>query len=303
MINTLKLGKLEYKHDERDLKFRDYVTVLPTPPVTFGHENLITNYGMLGNDQYGDCVIAGSCHETMLWTLEGSTEALFTDTLAISQYHTICGAGDNGCDVRTVLDYRQKTGLIDSTKNVHKIGAYVALDQTNINEIKEAIYIFNAIGIGINFPASAMDQFNAGQPWTVVKGSKIEGGHYIPILGYDADYLYVITWGQIQKMDYNFFKTYCDEAWAILSTEMLNNSGLTPEGFNNTQLNADLTAITGVSPSPSPTPVPSPTPTPTPVPPIVDIPTALKNLALAYKQTSITKAKPYIKLAQGNLGG
>ena len=290
---NFKLGKREFVEDKRDLKFRDYVTVLPTPPVTFGHENLITNYGMLGNDQYGDCVIAGSCHETMLWTLEGSTEALFTDTLAISQYHTICGAGDNGCDVRTVLDYRQKTGLIDSTKNVHKIGAYVALDQTNINEIKEAIYIFNAIGIGINFPASAMDQFNAGQPWTVVKGSKIEGGHYIPILGYDADYLYVITWGQIQKMDYNFFKTYCDEAWAILSTEMLNNSGLTPEGFNNTQLNADLTAITGVSPSPSPTPVP----------PIVDIPTALKNLALAYKQTSITKAKPYIKLAQGNLGG
>ena len=255
--------------DKRDLKFRDYVTVLPTPPVTFGHENLITNYGMLGNDQYGDCVIAGSCHETMLWTLEGSTEALFTDTLAISQYHTICGAGDNGCDVRTVLDYRQKTGLIDSTKNVHKIGAYVALDQTNINEIKEAIYIFNAIGIGINFPASAMDQFNAGQPWTVVKGSKIEGGHYIPILGYDGTYFYCITWGQIQKMDYNFFKTYCDESWAILSTEMLNNNGLTPEGFNNTQLQADLTAITGQpSPSPTPTPTPTPTPSPTPIPPI-----------------------------------
>jgi hypothetical protein len=299
-----KTGKREFKEDKRDLKFKDYATVLPTPPVTFGHQNIVPSYGMLGNDQYGDCVIAGSMHETMLWTMEGSTEALFTDSGAISQYNSICGAGDQGCDVRTVLGYRQKTGLTDSGSKKHKIGAYVALDQTNINEIQEAIYIFNAIGIGIQFPDYAMTQFDNGKPWEIQSGGTIEGGHYVPILGYDGAYFYCITWGQIQKMSYAFFKKYCDEAWCILSTEMLNNNGLTPEGFNNTQLNADLQAITG-QPSPTPQPTPTPTPSPTPVPNsgvITELKQAVTFLNLS-SSINAKKALPLVKKAITDLGG
>jgi len=260
----IKLGKKEYKPDKRDLKFRDYVTVLPTPPKQFGHYTLVNDWSMLGNNAYGDCVIAGGMHETMLWTKEGSIEVEFDENQAITQYHTICGSGDPGCDVRSVLGYRQKTGFYDVNKKYHKIGAYVALDQSNLNEIMEATYIFNAIGIGFEFPDYAMTQFDNGQPWEVESGGTIEGGHYVCVVGYDGEYFYVVTWGAIQKMSYDFFTKYVDESWALLSTEMLNNAGLTPEGFNNAQLAADLAAITG---QPIPTPVdPTPTP-PTPEPP------------------------------------
>jgi hypothetical protein len=39
---------------------------------------------------------------------------------------------------------------------------------------------FGAAGLGVKFPTSAMKQFKAGKPFTVVK-SGIEGGHYMPV--------------------------------------------------------------------------------------------------------------------------
>ena len=256
----MKLGKKPFIEDKRDLIFKNYTiaTVLPSRPKVFGHQSLISNWGMLGNDTVGDCVVAGSCHETMLWTAEGGNPAAFTDANAISDYSAITGYNpndpntDQGTVVREALLYRKKTGIIDSKYLRHKTGAFLQLDQNNIDEILEAIYLFNAIGIGILFPQSAMTQFNSGQPWTVVKGSRIEGGHYVSCIGYDSDYIYCVTWGKIQKMDYNFFATYCDEAWAILSQEFLNGQGVSPEGFNLAQLQADLNAITN-SPIPNPT--------------------------------------------------
>lgn len=255
----MKLGKKPFIEDKRDLLFKNYTdaTVLPTRPKTFGHYNLVSDWGVLGNDSVGDCTCAGADHETMLWTLEGGNPAAFTPQNTIADYSAITGYipsdpnTDQGAFVRDVLLYRQKTGMIDTNSKRHKIGAFLALDQKDMNEVLEATYLFNAVGIGILFPQSAMEQFYANQPWTVIKGSRIEGGHYVPIFGYDPGYIYCVTWGKIQKMDYNFFKTYCDEAWAILSQEFLNGQGLSPEGFNLEQLQADLNAITD-SPIPEP---------------------------------------------------
>ncbi|WP_407308123.1 hypothetical protein [Desulfosporosinus sp. SB140] len=255
----MKLGKRPYIPSEKDLLYRNYRgTTLPPIPASFGHQSLVSDWGMLGNDTVGDCVIAGSDHEAMLWTAEGSTEASFTVSNAISDYSAITGYNpndpntDQGTDVRTALQYRQKTGTIDVSGKRHKIAAYLLLDQSNLlNELLESAYLFSAVGIGINFPDSAMDQFNNGQPWSVVRGSQIEGGHYIPVVGYDGSYIYCVTWGQVQKMTVDFLTTYCEEAWAILSQEFINGKGVSPEGFNLAQLQADLAAITG-------TPIPAP---------------------------------------------
>lgn len=48
--------------------------------------------------------------------------------------------------------------------------------------------------------------------------------------------------GRIQQMTVQFYKTYCEEAWAILSPEML-KSGVSIEGFNLAQLQADIKAL------------------------------------------------------------
>ncbi|SPF51234.1 hypothetical protein SBF1_50118 [Candidatus Desulfosporosinus infrequens] len=254
----MKLGKKPFKPSHKDLLYKNYRgTALPPIPATFGHQALVSNYGMLANDTLGDCVIAGSDHAVELWTAEGSKQAQFTDANAIADYSAITGYNpndpnsDQGTDIRTALEYMRTTGMIDANGIRHKIGAYLALDQTNFNEILEAAFLLSDVKLGIQVPSTAQDQFSAGQPWTVVPGATIEGGHDVEFDGWDGTWISVITWGAVQKMSKEFFETYCDEAWAQLSTEMLNGQGLSLEGFNLTQLQADLAALTSVTPAPA----------------------------------------------------
>ena len=248
------LGKLPANHKTAPkLKFSDYFKgSLPTPPATFGHAGLIgaSAWGMLGNDTLGDCVIAGACHETMMFTAEGSgTAAGFTTAAAVAIYSAITGYNpkdpnsDQGTDMNAAAAYRFKTGIKDGAGKVHKIGAYLSLTVGDIEEHLTAAYLFSAVGVGIQFPASAMTQFNAGEPWTVVRGSAIEGGHYVPLVAVNGN-LDIVTWGKLQQMTAAFFKKYNDQSIVYLSAEILNGEQESPEGFNLAQLQADLKDLT-----------------------------------------------------------
>jgi hypothetical protein len=244
----LKLGKTPARKEAIKLKFADYSATLPTPPATAGHKDLLSklNIGMLGNDQYGDCVWAGAAHETMLWNEEARAAVLFDNKSVLSDYAAVTGFKptdpntDQGTDMQVAAKYRQNTGVLDVNGKRHKVGAYLAINGTK--EIKQAIYLFGAVGIGINFPDSAMAQFKAGKDWTVVKGAQLEGGHYIPGITYDAKFVYIITWGKVVRASWAFIRKYMDEGVVYLSEEML-TGGKSLEGFNLAQLRADLAAI------------------------------------------------------------
>lgn len=247
----MKLGKAPATHDARDLKFAAYRTslaTLPTLPHEFGHEASVPEWGMLGNDAAGDCVFAGAAHEHMLWNAARGWAAPWTEACALMDYSAVTGydpndpVTDQGTNVRLVLNYRRKTGVIDANGLRHKIAAYVALEPGHVRHVEEAAYLFEAVGIGIQFPDTAMDQFNAGKPWTVKRGAKIDGGHYVPIVGIRDGHLLCVTWGRLQAMSLHFFARYCDEAFAMLSLDMLAN-GVSPDGFDLAALRADLAAV------------------------------------------------------------
>ncbi len=252
----LRLGKQPATDDTRDLLFTKYVdaTQIPPAPAEFGHETLFPpkGWGMLGNDEWGDCAWAGPAHETMLLSTEGAHPATFTTANVLSDYAAGTGfnpsAGppgsnptDQGSNVRDVLQYRRKTGIIDEGKKRHKIGAFVKLEPKNLNQIYQALYLFQAVGIGLEFPRSAMEQFNEGKPWSVVEGAQIEGGHYVCCVAKHQD-IDIVTWGALQQMTVPFFEKYCDEAWAYISTEDL-QKGKDPDGFKLSQLKEDLAKL------------------------------------------------------------
>lgn len=253
----MRLGKQPATHDPQDLCFAHYRTVsaLRDAPVGYGHQGLVkAPWGMLGNDEWGDCAWAGPAHEHMLTSAAAGRQVSFTTEAVLAAYSAGTGfnpaAGpsgsnptDQGSNVRSVLKYRQKTGLVDAAVAVHKIGAYVALEPGNWDELLQALYLFESVGIGIEFPSSAMAQFDQGKPWSVVGGARVEGGHYIPVVGrpLTSDGL-CVTWGATQRFTKGFYSKYSDEAWAILSPEML-ASGRSLEGFDLTQLTADLAAL------------------------------------------------------------
>jgi hypothetical protein len=252
----LRLGKNPATDDARDLLFTKYVeaTQIPPAPAEFGHEKLFApkGWGMLGNDEWGDCAWAGPAHETMLLSAESGHPATFTAADVLGDYSAGTGfkpnAGppghnptDQGSNVRDVLQYRRKTGIVDAAAKRHKIGAFVKLEPKNLTQIYQAMYLFQVVGIGLEFPGSAMEQFNEGKPWSVVDGAKVEGGHYVCCVAKRAN-VDIVTWGALQQMTVPFFEKYCDEAWAYLSTEDLQQEK-DPEGFKLSQLKEDLAKL------------------------------------------------------------
>lgn len=257
-----------------------------TPPASVDYSAL-PNIGMLGNDQYGDCVFAANGHVVEQQTYVGQgNEVTVSTAQALAEYSKVTGfnpndpSTDNGAEVQQGLDDLRKNGL-----NGHKIAAFAQLNVTDMNSVKLAVSEFGAVDIGFNFPASAMTQFNNGQPWDVVSGSQIEGGHCVLVVGYDATYLYVYTWGAVQKMTYAFWNKYVEEAWALIDQDWVNAaSGKDVQGVDLGSFGAQFAALTG-QPNPFPNPSPNPTPSPTPVPSPTPGPDAAeKSLASAFHQ-------------------
>lgn len=246
-----KLGKKPFTPSPKDFKLKSFALAFPQAPTSkFGFGTLYTNWGMLGNDQYGDCVFAGADHETMLWNKLAKHETSFTASNALADYSVVTGFDihnpdtDQGAVVRDVMNYRRTTGMADSKGVRHKIDAFVSIDAGNWDLMLACVFIFGVVGIGFDFPESASDQFNDGKPWDVVSGSTIEGGHYVPIVGSmaPATEATCITWGQRQRLTKAFYQKYNDEAWVPLTRESL-LPATNVRHINWDELNTDLNAL------------------------------------------------------------
>ena len=248
-----KLGKLPARPGAISLRMADYVDLsrFPTPPSEFGHDALVNGaWGILGNDKHGNCVVAGGAHETMLWNSEAGRQVDFTDGSVLSDYSAVTGFDparpdtDQGTDMQVAAKYRQDVGLLDAAGKRHKVGAYLSIEAGNVDEHIVAAYLFGAVGVGILFPSTAMAQFEARHPWSVVAGSRVEGGHYVPAVARRGDMFVFVSWGAEQPATDEFFRTENDESVAYVSEEML-TGGMSPEGFDLEHLNADLAALNG----------------------------------------------------------
>ncbi len=247
----LKLGKGIARHDPRTLLLASYVTqALPAPPASCDLTAKVkAPWGMMDNDQLGDCTCAAAGHLIMEWTANaGKKMVVPTDKQivaaysAVTGYNPTTGANDNGAVEIDVLNYWRQTGIAG-----HKIGAYVALEPANHNHVMDAVYVFEGCYIGVQLPNSAQAQTQNHQPWSVPPGGPTGdgkpgswGGHAIPVVAYDSRGVTVVTWGALQTMTWTFWEAYCDEAYAILSPDYLNAKHQAPQGFSLAQLQEDL---------------------------------------------------------------
>jgi len=247
----MKLGKKPARPDAVKFKFRAYFDMpnLPTPPMAFGHYQAVQHWGMFGNDKFGDCVWAGAAHETMLWHSEVGTSVQFDDKSVLANYTAVTGFNpsdpntDEGTDMQLAASYRRQTGLLDATGDRHQILAYVAITPKDIDALVRAVYLFGAVGVGIEFPRTALPQFDNGLPWSVVPNARLDGGHYVSCVGRnEVGNLLVVTWGKIQEMTPEFFTTYNDENCVYLSLDMIRNN-VSPDNIDLESLQRDLAAL------------------------------------------------------------
>lgn len=244
------LGKLAPKLDPRTLQLADYLGAQPPPaPASEDWGGRVLSWGMMGNDVIGDCTTAAAGHMIECWSSNvGQTvvvpqSAVIAAYSAVSGYDPVTGANDNGATCLDVLNYWRHTGI-----DAHKIMAYAGLRPGHQFHVEAACYIFGGCYLGIAMPISAQSQSVWDVPSLGLQGDGEPGswgGHAVPVVAYDAQTLTVVTWGALQQMTWAFLKSYCDEAYAVLSADFLNASRVAASGFNLSQLQADLHRVTG----------------------------------------------------------
>lgn len=253
-VRKFKLGLRPPRPGAIKLLFKDYIkkAALPPLPPLFGSSLAPPQgWGMDGNDQAGDCVIAGFNHAVMRWrNAAGGAVPAFNDNTALADYsRALVDAGerpydpgdpstDTGLDIQMAASWWRKTGITDAYRVNHKIKAYAEI--TDLDELLYGAYLFGVSGLGVDLPASAEEQFTAGQVWDDVTGPTV-GGHFIPVIGRDVDgNILIVTWGKTHRVTPAFATKRMIGAVAMFSTEYLNATGLSPAMFDQAQLDADL---------------------------------------------------------------
>lgn len=264
-MSNMRLGKLPAKVDARTLKLKSIlrVEVLPPLPDTFDvDDHLGTDFPerMFANDNWGDCVIAGRAH----WTLraeefEQNRLVSITDQDVLDEYWAEQGytPGKYKCALCRWLARKSPPDeglyMLDSLKvwrrngwplegNKYDIYAFAELDHHDHTDLCYSVMLLHGGHIGIKVPQSAIQQFNYGQPWSVVPGSPIEGGHAIYIVGYNPNGPVCVTWGRKQQMTWEFYDEYVDESYAVVDNmnAFMENSPVDVE-----KLNAYLESLKG----------------------------------------------------------
>jgi hypothetical protein len=259
---TFKGGRLAPHPEDTHprLKLGSFLTgTYPKAPATVDYLSKVTDWPMFANDVYGCCVWAMIGHTIEAVTAYGQGETVtVTEADVLKGYSDVTGfnpadpSTDQGTVIQDALGYWRKTGV-----GGHKILAFAQVDIHNPDEVDAALYLFGHLQLGINFPASAMTQFNAGKPWDVVADDGgVEGGHAID-LGFVTDEpptvvgraangnLKVVTWGRVQEMTPAFWAKYVEEAWVVISQEWISKAGVSPEGLDVAALSEAFTAMTG----------------------------------------------------------
>lgn len=186
----------------------------------------IQYWPMLMNDQIGNCTIAGCGHVIEYWKIIGGLSLItMTDQEALVQYE-ICGnydpknpATDQGCVELNVLNYFQSHGIMAGS-NLLALSNFVNVQHDDLNQIKSSIVNLGNCYLGYNLPSNALQTVL----WSVDPTSTIEGGHCINAVGFDdsQSLLYVVSWGEVIPVTYDFHIKYCEEAWSLYNQEWIN---------------------------------------------------------------------------------
>ncbi|NHN85822.1 hypothetical protein GOB93_14390 [Acetobacter musti] len=236
-----KLGKLPARHDPRTYKLAEPLAArLPVIPASV---NWAPNaqWPMWGNDRYGCCTQVSVASAIRTWTGAAQAPVLLSDDEVLQNYadesgfDPATGANDNGGVELDVLNRWRREGYARPGQTRDYLTAFGYVNPKNNPQVQRAIAFLGGLYIGLSLPNYAVE---GDGDWTVspLADNSIAGGHAVWLHGYDADWLYLSTWGASRRMSYAFLATFCDEAYGLISRE--NWTGLTGVSPNKEDLAA-----------------------------------------------------------------
>ncbi len=250
----LRLGKLPPKIDSRTIKLSSILKLklLPALPEAFNIDDAlggVEDDNMYANDRYGNCVIAARAHQTLRFEkFEQKLVIPITDQEVIDQYFEESGGIDSGLYLLDSLKSWRNEGWFAAGKH-YNIYAFASVDPKNRDEVKHCIHLLGGVNYGFRVYQSALDQFEAGEIWRVVRNPGMYcGGHGVylhafeNIVGYNEIGPICMTWGKRQQMTWAFWEAYTDEAYGIVDNR---NAWLEDSPVDVEKLDAYLQEITG----------------------------------------------------------
>jgi hypothetical protein len=246
----MKLGRRPVRLDRRTLRLAKYIDVAklpPNPPERDWTKSVVVPWGMMRNDEVGDCTFAACAHAVQVWSANNGQEVTISDDDIIKAYSALTGytprdpSSDQGAVVLDVLNYFRQNGI-----GGHKIGAYVAVDPKNKTHVAAAINLFGVVYYGLALPLSAQGQKTWKVPWYGKRGKGKPGtwgGHAVVGPTYAGKSGKVVTWGELQSYDWGFEVAYAEEAYALLSPDWVLPDKKAPSGFDLGALQSDLSEV------------------------------------------------------------
>jgi hypothetical protein len=248
------MGKLPAKTDSRTLRLSSYLRGLGRPAPAADYTRAVPKarrWPLLANNRFPCCTCSAAGHMIEVWTANTGTVRIIPDSAVVRTYRRFVG------DVHKphkhmidVLNYWRNSGIAGD-----RILAYAQLTPGDVAETKLTIELFGACYVGLALPNFALipGTFDhvLNTPWT--KPFKKEradtipqrrNGHTVAAVKYDRDNVYVVTWGILKPMSWDFYSTYCEEAYAVLSKDFVDaKSKRSASGFDLAALAQDLRHI------------------------------------------------------------
>ncbi|HZU76350.1 MAG TPA: hypothetical protein VFA70_06270, partial [Dehalococcoidia bacterium] len=164
---------------------------MPAHPANENKMTVVHGYAADGNTRYGDCVECALVHMVETFRALAGHPITFTEAQTLALYSAITGFDpakpetDQGTALLDALKFWKNCGVTGPDGVAHTIGAFVAIDITNLDAVEAALHLFDGIFLGVGLPKTAQTQ----RLWDVVGDGKTGdsapyswGGHCVPYL-------------------------------------------------------------------------------------------------------------------------
>ncbi len=268
---TFRLGRKRPVARGPRLSLHNYLSRrIPAPPAACDYTRhaapALAN--IYGNDELGDCVIAGIAHLVGVLTgNSGTSPFVYSSDQIVALYSAIGGyvpgdpSTDNGCDEQTALSYWENNGA--PAGSVHKIAGWLAVDGTDPTEVRTAMWLFENLYFAMELPDAWINPMpsSAGFVWDRAGAADPDNGHCVAGVGYSSKGVFIDTWGMTGLVTDAAVAQYATKAsngelYTVVSRDGLNKaSQKAPSGFDWSQLIADFDSMGGKVTAPASLPV------------------------------------------------
>lgn len=235
---TPMLGRVPSIRDPDTIPLRRLLAadIQPPPPERLW-QTPISDWGVMGNNQYGNCVIVTAAHMLLTWRANELQDATrLTDSAVIDLSRSMRAL--NGYSILDRLKYWRKTGMWGDY-----LWAFAYVPHRDQEQVKIAINHLGGLDIGINLPAA----WRGADEWTTGSGPRFRpnswGPHSVPLVGYNQTHVFAATWGEVIPCTWDALAYYCDEGYALIDPNWIARDSISPSGIDLNALHAALCEI------------------------------------------------------------